>query len=1497
MHLSGQPASKTLLPILSLVVLVISFIVDLLIPAGIAIWVLYVISIGIAMLSGRPRSIEVATILAAAFAILAYFFAPGSHPAEGLINRSLGVLGLSSAGWFFLRQARVNESLKKEQTTRAAAERELRELNRDLDVRVRQRTEQLEIEIAERRAIEQALLLRQDQLTEFLTTAAPPMFWISPWGRVDWANGTLLELLGASQRAVSGKRVTDFVIDPDAAAEIESRLASGSPISEFEARLRAADGSVRHVVMNSARMPDGFTPAGICVFVLDMTENIIYQESLRRSEERFRLAFESSRILAWEWDQASDKVTISESGSEGVWSSLRTGKRALELIHPEDRRRVVRTIAQAANGMGQYRTEYRIRVPGTQKTLWIEGRGEAGRNPKTGKLHITGIAIDITERKRIEESLLESEARKTAMFESALDAVVTIDDDGRILEFNPAAETMFGYAKHEVMGKHMAEMIIPPAMRLAHYAGLRGYLVSGKSRMIGKRIEISAMRADGSEFPVEASITPVRVKGRHIFTAFLRDISERKQAELKLREQAELIDLAQDPIITFDLDDRITFWSRGAEQTYGWKQDEVIGRKIQNVLKPEFPDRLESIRSELLNKGVWSGEVMHTLRSGERRVMMSRFAIAHNRAGQPERILEVMRDITARKTAEDALRESERNYRLLFDQNPNPMWVCELNSLRFLAVNDAALRHYGFSREEFLGMTAESLRPTARVLSLHQNAAQAVEHPAKNKAAGAATEIVTHLTKSGRQMQVEITHNLIDYEGKPALLVLAKDVTERLRTEQALRESTRRLEFLSEAAGRLLMDDDPNSLLDELFARLAEMLDLEIYVHFEMSSDGDLRLAKSAGLPDEVKATIHRLRLGEAVCGTVALERSPHVVSDVQSSTDPKTELIRRLGVTAYACHPLIAHDRLVGTLSFGSRKTKQFSAEAISFMRTACDYVASAIERHHWSGELRESEQRFRQLADAVPSFVWTSDPGGRRNYFNSRWYDYTGLTREASIDGGWTQAVHPDDVQAVESAWEQARAEGDFFESELRLRGADGTYRWFLARAVPYRDPNGQMIAWFGVSNDIEQKKRAEANAKFIAEHNERLVKIIDPTEMIEITIQKVCDFLKVDRCGLLAVDLVSGTYTVAHENQCGEHSTRGTYGIAEFPADLTAKLDAGQTIVIDDVESHPSFSPEQRELMSRMHVRSLIDVPRRRDGDLVAILAVASNSPRKWREDEIALMNSVADSLWFSLETMRLLGSLRDSESRYRQAAEESARLNRELARQVRQLESANRELDSFSYTVSHDLRQPLRAVQGYAEMLLDDYREQLDENGRELLDQVSESAEKMNALINDLLSFSRFSRQNIEKQTVNVRELVTSVWESLKDDASKVRVDFRVGELPRAEGDESMIRQVFVNLLSNALKFSRNCEAPVVEVGSYPSEKGSVYFVRDNGAGFDMAYVDKLFNIFKRLHRQEEYEGTGVGLAIVQRIVHRHGGDIWAESKVGEGATFFFTLTES
>jgi signal transduction histidine kinase len=297
----------------------------------------------------------------------------------------------------------------------------------------------------------------------------------------------------------------------------------------------------------------------------------------------------------------------------------------------------------------------------------------------------------------------------------------------------------------------------------------------------------------------------------------------------------------------------------------------------------------------------------------------------------------------------------------------------------------------------------------------------------------------------------------------------------------------------------------------------------------------------------------------------------------------------------------------------------------------------------------------------------------------------------------------------------------------------------------------------------------------------------------------------------------------------------------------------------------------------------ITSFMGVPLKYLGGITGMIALASKAPGFTPDDQ----NDIEALSVAFIETLNR-----------RRAEKKIEELNTELNRHLLLAEAANKELEGFSYSVSHDLRAPLRHITGFVELLNKRDLGGLDEKSRHYLQVISESAQKMGVLIDDLLAFSRMGRADMMRTRINFDALVKEAVDDLKEEARGREIVWEIGLLPGVEGDAAMLRQVLVNLVSNALKFTLKRPRARIEIGAITDQPQEIYFyVRDNGVGFDMKYVDKLFGLFQRLHAQDEFAGTGVGLANVQRIIHRHGGRTWAEGTVDGGATFWFALPKT
>ncbi|AFY99302.1 GAF domain-containing protein [Calothrix sp. PCC 6303] len=347
--------------------------------------------------------------------------------------------------------------------------------------------------------------------------------------------------------------------------------------------------------------------------------------------------------------------------------------------------------------------------------------------------------------------------------------------------------------------------------------------------------------------------------------------------------------------------------------------------------------------------------------------------------------------------------------------------------------------------------------------------------------------------------------------------------------------------------------------------------------------------------------------------------------------------------------------------------------------------------------------------------------------------------------------------------------------------------------------------------------------------------------------------------------------------------------------FGEQFAAHYQQGRIQAVADIYSF-GLSDCHIEILSQFQVRANLAVPLLQGENLWGLLCIHQcSAPREWQPTEIDFVKQIASHLGVALKHAELMAQLQ-AEIVERQEAEQAVQtLNQGLQRAIIEMRAVNKELEAFSYSVSHDLRAPLRSIDGFSQALLEDYQEQLDANGQDYLRRIRAATQRMGYLIDDLLNLSRVTRCEMHIEAVNLSLLASNISTDLEENQPERSVEFLIQAGLTAEGDSRLLNLLLENLLNNAWKFTSKHSTAKIEVGMITPEGGiATYFVRDDGAGFDMSYADKLFAPFQRLHSFQEFPGNGIGLATVQRIVHRHGGKIWTEAGVNQGATFYFTL---
>jgi PAS domain S-box-containing protein len=480
---------------------------------------------------------------------------------------------------------------------------------------------------------------------------------------------------------------------------------------------------------------------------------------------------------------------------------------------------------------------------------------------------------------------------------------------------------------------------------------------------------------------------------------------------------------------------------------------------------------------------------------------------------------------------------------------------------------------------------------------------------------------------------------------------------------------------------------------------------------------------------------------------------------------------------------------------------------------------------------ELQESRALMQSILDNTPAVVFLKDPDGRYLFVNRRFAELTGISRDQIIGKTGFELFRKELAETARTHDLKILETGQAMNFEETIMHPEDGPHSYLAVKFPVRDAQGKIYATAGVSQDNTERKRLEAER---------------------------------DRFFSLSLDFLC----IASRDG---YFKRVSPAVTDILGWSTGEFLARPFIDFVHPDDHAATLREvERQVVGGEKVLHFENRYRHKDGS--------------WR---VLSWRSMPDAGGLMYATARDV-------TEQKRDAEKINRLHADLAQRAAQLENLNKELEAFSYSVSHDLRAPLRHMNGFVSMLRKHTLDSLDEKSRRFLDIIADAAQKMGQLVDDLLNFSRMSRTEMRQGLVSLPDLVAEIRNELRPELEGRAVEWKIGALPEVRGDRAMLRLVFMNLLQNAIKYTRQRQPAVIEIGSQSANDEDVISVCDNGVGFDMQYVHKLFGVFQRLHTEEEFEGTGIGLAIVRRVVSRHGGRTWAEGKLGEGAKIYFSL---
>lgn len=491
---------------------------------------------------------------------------------------------------------------------------------------------------------------------------------------------------------------------------------------------------------------------------------------------------------------------------------------------------------------------------------------------------------------------------------------------------------------------------------------------------------------------------------------------------------------------------------------------------------------------------------------------------------------------------------------------------------------------------------------------------------------------------------------------------------------------------------------------------------------------------------------------------------------------------------------------------------------------------------------ELQENRGRLQSILDNMPAVIYLKDLEGRYLFVNRQFLKINGLASENAIGKTIFDIAPREHAEIAQAHHQKILATQSVVEVEETIAYPDGLHTHFAVK-FPIRDTAGKIFATCGVSTDITERKRMAA----LLEREQHLM------------------------------------------NQLMDHATEDVYFKDRESRFIRTNRHLAQRFGLDDPAK--VIGKSDADFFSEEHARQA-----RRDEEEVMLEGkpISKEEMETWPDGHVTWVLTVKVPLRDpSGKITGTFGLSRDITER-KETEQQIRKLNEDLKRQAVQLEAANKELEAFSYSVSHDLRAPLRHIDGFVKLLDKSANSSLDERGRRYLGIIADSARRMGALIDDLLVFSRMGRVEMRRAKVETDALIHEVLETLQEEIQGRKIEWKVARLPQVQGDASMLRQVWANLIANAVKYSRPRDPAVIEIGCNENDGEFAFYVRDNGVGFDMQYVHKLYGVFQRLHGPEVFEGTGIGLANVQRIVLRHHGRVWAEGKLDAGATFFFTI---
>lgn len=724
----------------------------------------------------------------------------------------------------------------------------------------------------------------------------------------------------------------------------------------------------------------------------------------------------------------------------------------------------------------------------------------------------------------------------------------------------------------------------------------------------------------------------------------------------------------------------------------------------------------------------------------------------------------------------------------------------------------------------------------------------------------------------------------------------ARERREHRRTEEALRRRGQYLTCLTEVSAELLAAGDLDFTLTRVLMQLREAAGADrcyLFQNYRTAAGG---LAAGLRLEDCAQGVESRFIHAEhaAIDWTNGglkrwmdlMATGGAVFGPVAELPESERGLFAAQGIVWIIALPLRIAGEWYGFIGFDACRPVRWTEQEVTILRAAASAIAAAIRRLGVEERLRESEARYRALAENTYDLICEADREGRFLYVSPNYRDVLGYEPTELSGRSYVDLIHPDDRERMRQRLDQGSEALPTGHTLFRFRHRNGEWRWFESTSKIFRTAAGE-VRVVTVSRDITERKWAEQRI----EHLNRVVRAIRDIDRLitresdrDRLLRQACEALvRVSDYHLVWIGLEDGGGRLVPVASAGGDASAleqwiiATEGPIGEPDPAWEAFSSGRPRIVR--------ANGRRAAAARNGVAAQcrIVIPLQSGDECYGVMSVSAREDA-FDDEEVELLVEVASDIAFALNVIAMDAELRTYHDHLEELVHE----------RTTELAMANRELEAFCYSVSHDLRAPLRSIDGFSQMLLEDYGSALGAEGRDYLQRVRAASQRMAQLIDDLLELSRLARSEVRRERVDLSALARAIAAELSQTQPERRVTFVVEDGLEAEADPQLLRVMLENLVGNAWKFTSKHPAARIEVGARREAGELVYFVRDDGAGFDMAYADRLFGAFQRLHTASEFDGNGIGLATVERIIHRHGGRIWAEGAVEKGATFYFTL---